>query len=75
MELKKVHELINKEASHFNISLPTPTNHQKILASDAMELLKSEEIDLLQKAHEPLEKYCGSLLSKAITDRSFKGTQ
>ena len=44
MELKKVYELMNKEALRFNISLPTPTNHRKILASDAMELLKSEEI-------------------------------
>ena len=49
MELRKVFELMNKEAARFNISLPTPTNHRKILASDAMEMLKSEEIDLLQK--------------------------
>ena len=29
MELRKVHELMRKEASRFNISLPTPTNHRK----------------------------------------------
>ena len=48
MELKKIYELMNKEASCFNISLPTPTSHRNVIANDAMKVLRSEEIDLLQ---------------------------
>ena len=49
MELKKVYELMSKEASHFDINLPTPTSYRKVIASEAIEVLKAEEIDLLQK--------------------------
>ena len=47
-EIKKVHELMQTTAMHNGISLPTPTAHRKVIASEVNEHLKLEEVTLLQ---------------------------
>ncbi|XP_065919567.1 uncharacterized protein [Dysidea avara] len=48
-EFRKVYELMNAIALEFNISLPTPTSHRKLISTDASEHLSAEEMALLHK--------------------------
>jgi len=47
-EFRKVYETINNIAEQFDLSVPTPTTHRKMVASDATEELAPQDVEILQ---------------------------
>jgi len=47
-EFCKVYETINNIAEQSDLSIPTPTTHCKMVASDAMEELAPQDVEVLQ---------------------------